>query len=346
MGCGSSAASSVASQQQPDIESHTSRLCILSEQQKEHVLSSWLAMSFEKKQHLGQQIFLNIFSQCPPIKALFHFDHIPDDLALLEDDRFIEHAERFVQVIDTAVHGLHGDIDAIMGPLLRNLGRRHIRRAPFSPDILDTFVLAMVVSLRRELGELEDESLEAWLGLISVIISNMKDGYDLASSLTNTHGAGSTHGEPASHAREHFEYVVPGGAHIDTSSSADSTAASVSTHGKLTSSGVHSDTALPTRGHSDTVASAGMHSDTAAPAGVSSDTAATDKAHSDTTAPAGVYSDTAATDRAHSDTTAPAGVYPATAATDKVHSDTTTPADSDHDTVAPTEVLSDTMTPN
>ena len=89
-------------------------------------------------------------------------------------------------MLDTSVHGLHhGDVDVLLGPVLWNLGQRHVRwRAPFSDDVIDTFILAMLVSLRNELGDLGDEAQEAWLGLMGVIVHNMKDGYGV-----NTHTA-------------------------------------------------------------------------------------------------------------------------------------------------------------
>ena len=175
---------------------------ILTDRQKYLIKQTWQRVT-NKKQQLGQLTFLNIFRLCPHIKTMFDFRDLSDG-ELLNDAGFVGHAERFMQVIESAVLGLD-NLDHVISPVMRNLGRMHIRKASLlRSELLDVFVLGMMNGLeelmhdQREAGsgaaggggEVEEEeefyegAQEAWILMLCGMIRNMKDGYELASSQT------------------------------------------------------------------------------------------------------------------------------------------------------------------
>ena len=151
---------------------------VLTDQQIQLIYQTWKLVTHNKL-HIGTQIFLNIFDSCPMVKSLFHFDHLSGK-ELLENATFKSHASRFTQVIDTAIHGLD-NLEVVVSPVMRNLGRLHIRKKGFTTDYTNIFILSMMKSFKEELGDdLTNEAQEAWIILLNFMMDKMKDGYDLA----------------------------------------------------------------------------------------------------------------------------------------------------------------------
>lgn len=123
----------------------------------------------------GQKVFLRIFEMNPKIKDAFGLDGL-EGTNLIQDERFLAHATRFMQSVGTAVDQIN-DLEALR-PLLLNLGRRHAEKPNFKPIYFSSFTEAMMFTWEKELGEkFTTEVAEAWLKLFLFIMECLKAGY-------------------------------------------------------------------------------------------------------------------------------------------------------------------------
>jgi len=109
---------------------------VLTEQHKKVIVKNWQILSSDLSGR-GARIFFLIFGRNPLIKSIFSFGHL-DGEDLMSDQRFKDHAFRFMQAVGVVVDNIE-NYDESLTPLLNDLGRRHTQFKGFKPIYFNDF---------------------------------------------------------------------------------------------------------------------------------------------------------------------------------------------------------------
>ena len=160
-----------------DIPANNARA--FTDQEKYYIKKTWKVVS-NNMPGVGAKIFEKIFQLNPFVKQIFPFRELSGE-EMTRDSRFRGHAFLFMQAVGASVDNID-KLDQVMGPLLINLGAKHIHFPGFKIKYFDVFVVAILDVFADELGSKFNEKVyDVWRHVFEFIISKLKEGYTTAS---------------------------------------------------------------------------------------------------------------------------------------------------------------------